>query len=182
MEKTVQGDDPAAGNRVPDARRPAKREPDTLALGVRRSSVRGRIRCTPPGRPTSCCTTDRRTPTARSTSATRSTRSSRTSSSSRRRWRLLTRPMPGLGLPRPADRMAGREEVGGKVGENRDAASSGSLPRVRRPNRSTCSAATSSASACSATGTTLPHHGLPGRGRRDPRAGEDGRQRPPARG
>jgi riboflavin kinase/FMN adenylyltransferase len=59
----------------------------------------------------SCCTMARRMRTARSTSGTRSTRSSRTSSSSRAPRRLRCALCAGLGLPRPADRAAGREET-----------------------------------------------------------------------
>ena len=57
--------------------------------------------------------------------------------------------VPGLGLPRPADRAAGREEARPPGPEARRARLPRRLPRLRAASRSTCSAPTSSASACS---------------------------------
>ena len=73
----------------------------------------------------------------------------------------------GLGLPRHADRGPDREEA---RQEPADARSAGAVARATRPSRSSGRRRTSSASACSATGTSVPDDGLQERGRRDPRA------------
>ena len=101
----------------------------------------------------SCCTTDRRTPTAPSTSATRSTRCSRTSSSSRSTLDGFDAPyVPGWdchGLPIEL----AVEKKHGRPGQKLDARAFRAACREFAAEAGRLAArATSSASACSATG------------------------------
>ena len=131
----------------------AQREPKMLAAWESQRPVREDSRHLARAVRASCCTTARRTPTARRTSATSSTRCSRTSWSSRITLDGYDSPyVPGLGLPRPAHRAPGREEARPRRRQAQREGIPRRLPQVRAASRWTCSAPTSSASACSATG------------------------------
>ena len=129
----------------------AKREPERVKQW-QESKLYERIR-RPRSRAarSSCCTTGRPMPTATSTSGTRSTRSSRTSSSRARSLAGFDAPyVPGWdchGLPieHQVEKRHGKEHPGRAIPP--------AVPGVRAPSRSSASAAISSASACSATGS-----------------------------
>ena len=91
--------------------------------------------------------------------------------------------MPGLGLPRPADRAAGGEEARHAPGTSSTRAPFAPPAAPTRRSRSTCSARTSSASASSATGSgRICTMDSALRGAAAARLRQDHRERPPLQG
>ena len=172
----LQGDDQSARDGLPDeGRSRATRAGDAGGMGGARTFTRRSARSRVAG-PASCCTTDRLTRTARSTSATPSTRCSRTSWSNPSTLDGFDSPyVPGWdchGLPIELQ----VEKKLGRPGQKLEPRSSARRAASTRRSRWNCSARISNGSACSATGIIpICTHGSALRSAADPRARQDHR-------
>ena len=150
----LEGHAQPAAHGLPDEGEPADRRAGGDRAVGRDGPVRPDPRSAARARRSSSCTTARPTPTATSTSAPRSTRSSRTSSSSRGRWPGSTRRTSpgwdchGLPIELKVDRELGPKKREMSIGDFRRACRAYADALRRRHD-----ATSSSASACSATGT-----------------------------